>query len=200
MASAQHPPPAPAPQQTPCRLFKLPGELRNRIYRDVLVVPGGEFINVTSTGYDRPGLLSTSKEIHAEALSIFYHENKFRTHIRAYDSTPLLRLKKAVQSLRLKRDFHSTSTTYGNPPSWKNLLLWLRRYHAREVDGRVSTPAQLDGQQDQPMTAYVVVSIFLVVDSMRSMPWKHVEKVVKEMRPTLVKADSKWGDEEGDAA
>ncbi|KAF2161601.1 hypothetical protein M409DRAFT_27996 [Zasmidium cellare ATCC 36951] len=86
-----------AEADAPCRLWKLPGELRNRIYRYVLIqqedATGDSMVNVEANGYDRPGLLSTCKEIRREALKIYYYENTFHVQIKNFNSAPLVEWK-----------------------------------------------------------------------------------------------------------
>lgn len=60
-------PPTPPEDTPPCRLLELPGEIRNRIYRLVLVISHDRhLIAVTPSGYDRSGLVQTCKQIQAE--------------------------------------------------------------------------------------------------------------------------------------
>lgn len=50
-----------------CRLLELPGELKNDIYRLVVITSTEDnTIDVTSSGYARSALLQTCKEIHDE--------------------------------------------------------------------------------------------------------------------------------------
>ena len=70
------------------RLHKLPGELRNRIYRLALVQGDSFRLHPTETGIfvwhksknmakEAYNLLSTCKQVRAEALPIFFAENHF---------------------------------------------------------------------------------------------------------------------------
>lgn len=59
-----------------------------QIYRYVLVTSDDEApVQVTASGYERPGLLATCKLVRSEALKLYYHENHFRLRVRNYDST-----------------------------------------------------------------------------------------------------------------
>lgn len=58
-------------------LGRLPGELRNDIWRHALVAP--ECIDVaTKTKLDEPALLAVCKQIRKECIQIYYAENTFR--------------------------------------------------------------------------------------------------------------------------
>ncbi len=89
----------PSPQQATTGFFSLPGELRNKIYRYLLLFtpedhevinvrrkpskptpPGLSFDNLS--GEIDLTILRTSKAVHEEASSIFYGENRFLTHVR----------------------------------------------------------------------------------------------------------------------
>lgn len=55
---------------------KLPGELRNKIWRDLLVSP--EPVDVTNrTHATEPAILATCQQVRQEATSIYYSENTF---------------------------------------------------------------------------------------------------------------------------
>lgn len=77
-------------------LFKLSEEVRDRIYRLVLIDqqdgPDGLIINPvavhTDHGIHEPALLLCNKVIRSEALQIFYHENPLRCYVANYDPGP----------------------------------------------------------------------------------------------------------------
>lgn len=80
----------------PFRLLDLPSEVRNQVYRDILVLDQPIELAPKSTGkhnsrahdvhmkrfkhviMPRLHLLSTNRAVHAEATSVFYGENEFR--------------------------------------------------------------------------------------------------------------------------
>ena len=69
-------------------LGNIPGELRNRIWRNVLISPKG-WIDVTGKDTpDEPGLLAVCTQIRAESIAIYYAENSFR--IRSQSENRLL--------------------------------------------------------------------------------------------------------------
>lgn len=109
-------------------LFRLPGELRNKIYEYALTKRHPVLVN--SEGFKVPPLLLTCHAIRSEALSLFYILNTFDVLFEYFDSTW------AVHFLRIAREHANVS---GQPismnsllpvtgtPNWENLALWLRR-------------------------------------------------------------------------
>jgi len=73
-------------------LLKLPGELRNRIYRLTLASGPDSEVRIDEGDVPEPNLLLTCHEIRAEAISIYYGKNLFRTPIKNLDSTLLMKL------------------------------------------------------------------------------------------------------------
>jgi len=82
-------------------LFRLPPELRNRIY-EYAVYRSAEhgFCVVTATsGIPEPALLLTCKLIRQEAIGIFYAENKFMADTPSFDSRAYLLIRRKIISL-----------------------------------------------------------------------------------------------------
>lgn len=150
---------------------------------------------VSASGYERPALLSTSKEIRSEALTIFYHENFFRFKITNFDSTPLFNwhIQKLAMGFPAGSLQHKTRNSIDYfPPSWPDLLVWLHRYHVRAVSGRPSLPQSLVNKKQGHMLKHVVGDMFAAVDALHGERWALAEAVVKSMRPSLVIIDEDW--------
>jgi hypothetical protein len=64
-------------------MFKLPGELRNHIYRYALVAPAQ--IEITKNNWQQPALLQVCHQIRTEASTIYYMENNFLVRAPYYD-------------------------------------------------------------------------------------------------------------------
>jgi len=58
----------------------LPGELRNHIYRLVLLESIDVYVD--RSNYKQPPLLRTCRKMRKEALQIFYKENRFMVAVR----------------------------------------------------------------------------------------------------------------------
>ncbi|KAI9724495.1 MAG: hypothetical protein M1812_000563 [Candelaria pacifica] len=106
MSTTEHPKTANSPPTNhPISFSSLPGEIRNKIYRNLLLFtpPSNEVINIRSRStmpthknessspqysnlVSKPDLaiLRTNKKIHKEASSIFYSSNRFLTHITPF--------------------------------------------------------------------------------------------------------------------
>ncbi|KXL44733.1 hypothetical protein M433DRAFT_270802 [Acidomyces richmondensis BFW] len=67
----------PSPTYPRLSLLGLPGELRNKIYRHVLVSPR-QPLRVKQQTCNQPALLQTCTQARYEALTIYYLENRFR--------------------------------------------------------------------------------------------------------------------------
>ena len=84
--------PWPIPQK-PFPFLDLPAELKNKIYREVLVSSRTFTISPHSQRFPcDTGLLCVSKQVHSEASSIFYEENVFWFPQALFDGQPILGL------------------------------------------------------------------------------------------------------------
>jgi hypothetical protein len=127
-------------------LFKLSPELRNRIYRLVLVIDHNDFFTsdfVTvdkANGIPEPALLLTSKAIRSETSGIFYHENSFDCEIIDYDPVPMLLLQSKFKmpyrdlpiDVFTMRSKSGPAFQWNYYDRWKNLILWLHMCHRGE--------------------------------------------------------------------
>lgn len=132
-----------SPKQSP--LLKLPGELRNRIYRSALLEQ--PYVTVGRAAFVEPGLLLVCHQIRREAAPIYYGENKFRIPAPNYDSATCLRWMAKRTALSLKYDVRiQCSLTLGNgsdrQPDWENALQWLHRFHMDVVTLRMDRPSE----------------------------------------------------------
>ena len=94
-------------------LLRLSGELRNKIYREVLV--DQKSVKVTTTGVPEPAFLLTCKQIRREGMDVFYGENRFRIPAPRYDSTTLMHWGEKVRKMREAGDIHVAKVnSYGS--------------------------------------------------------------------------------------
>lgn len=105
LISPMDPPPSLVLSHQPCHIFKLPVELRNNIYRCIVIGrldccsrphlwrPLGVDGGIHRIGYfDRDTvipLLLTSRQIHDEAVNVLYGENTFTFHISGLAEGPI---------------------------------------------------------------------------------------------------------------
>lgn len=74
---------------TKCLLLALPGEIRNRIYRYVLLKPKPFAVRLQFSPRDT-ALLLVNKQVYREASTIFYYENTFRIPESLFLGAPIL--------------------------------------------------------------------------------------------------------------
>ena len=169
------------------RLLGLPGELRNRIYQFCLVEG---VVDLNSKQFPEPSLLSTCKEVRAEAGSIFYNENKFIITIQDFDAAPIVTLHGQGSTIK-SMNVHSLilDIRIRGQPSWDNLELWLNFEHASGC-GLLPGQVPLSNLPDR----IHVQAMHDVVDSLRDLPWERVQFVLRQMRKTLIAIDQRWAD------
>ena len=139
--------------QSTSPLLKLPGELRNRIYRFALITHDHIRLPVTTRTFPEPALLATNKEIRREASSLFYSENHFMIEVRDFDSTACVIFSHKIAYVEGLKTARYRFSWLSKRPNWANLHLWLFRLHS----GKFARPAQ-KGRQS-PHVA-VVLSMF----------------------------------------
>lgn len=177
----------------PCRLLELPAELRNRIYH--MVVQYQSKVQLKSTGYERPGLLVSCKQIHCEATPMFYRQNTFSE--RNHDWNPAtfskhFQLLPAINGRQLSFNWaiHSTRAT----PNWPNLLEWLRLYHAEKTERAVTKPSKLKGNRRAIIWLQIIGAMFVTVSLSRSQPWVLLKIILEEQRYALIACDKRWAE------
>ncbi|KAK5127474.1 hypothetical protein LTR85_006813 [Meristemomyces frigidus] len=180
-------------------LFKLPGELRNRIYREVLVER--QRIVIGGTGIAEPLLLLASKEIRNEAITIFYTENAFRVTVQDYNSDPCLPVTRMIRRVeeehRITVKCCCTSCRAWLNPNWPNLIQWLQRYHGGSVLQDISPPERLLQRPVETSTSLLVPGgMFRIVDGMVGKDCEEVKAVLLHQRFILRRLDERWAVED----
>lgn len=117
-------------------LFRLSPELRNTIYRLVLVEDHDEYeiwpVEVDEFGVPEPALLLSNKVIRSEALGVFYYENHFSCTVRNFNPAPVLLLQ---SKFKMPFDEHPMFISIRSDrrditrKTWKNLVAWIHMYH-----------------------------------------------------------------------
>lgn len=118
-------------------LFRLSAELRNNIYRLVLVEDHDdcciECVVVDQiNGIPEPPLLLSNKTIRAEALGIFYYENHWDCEVRKFDPAPVLLLQSKFKMPFSEHPMYITITSVRravDSKTWRNLTRWLHMCH-----------------------------------------------------------------------
>ncbi|USW58685.1 hypothetical protein Slin15195_G120040 [Septoria linicola] len=117
----------PGKQDTISLFLELPTELRNDIYRLVLVRPKHkrDVVTTIDTIPKEPALLLTCRQIRGEALGIYFRENKFTFRIRDCDAEVYLKwCVRSKHHLAAAIEFVCEGS-----PNWRNFKIRLRAHH-----------------------------------------------------------------------
>lgn len=184
--------PATAEQDPPpqASLLGLPPELRNRIYREVLVkeelaiplVCGESFPEaIVQENVIEPGLLRCCKKIRAEARPIFLSdENEFHTWIGKGKLEPQLgHWFWATQNRWIRvTEFDIT---------WTNLEAWLDAYQEGRLDEEVFR--EVFDQRGGPAVLKVCMNAFNIVRHLDGVEREVVLDVLEEFADTVIDAE-----------
>jgi hypothetical protein len=118
-------------------LFKLSAELRNTIYRLVLVEDQDDccvepVVIDKISGVAEPGLLLSNKIVRSEALPIFYYENHWECEVHNFDPAPVLLLQSKLKMPFSEHPMFITITSVCrnvDRKTWRNLVSWLHLHH-----------------------------------------------------------------------
>ena len=171
-------------------LLRLPGELRNQIYRHALLSESP--VAVTNQGFKEPPLLLACCQLRREAIGVFYEENEFYVYIPSYNSANLMKWTKKARVLHKEHGVEAKceGTTDCKIPNWKNPKRWLKRYHNGSVFKRILPPSQLP--VDSSLDEHFLGGLFEVVEGMDDKSWAEVEHVVDEQHHFLVRFNQAW--------
>ncbi|KAK5127561.1 hypothetical protein LTR85_006901 [Meristemomyces frigidus] len=110
-------------------LLELPGELRNRIYRLLLVEDDESLpITVVKERFEEPAILYACSEIRHEATPIYYCENRFCLEVTSFDPRlPLRWTRKLLAMWKRYNDefdllFVDTTVNMDMYPNWASLI------------------------------------------------------------------------------
>ncbi|KAI6818822.1 hypothetical protein KC340_g14061 [Hortaea werneckii] len=107
---------------TQAHLLTIPGELRNIIYR--LVLLSEDRIKIDKRHRKMPPLLRTCQQIYAEARSIHFGENSFQVTVRHLH--PTVPSHHWIFNQQVRLDLHVKLI---GKSDWENLVSWLSCYH-----------------------------------------------------------------------
>jgi hypothetical protein len=182
-------------------LFKLSPELRNKIYRLVLVRdPWDDFTNWEvivdkANGIPEPALLASNKIIRSEASGIFYHENCFSCRVLDFDPTPILLLQSKFKEPLRKNppDIELVRSRTKGELIWENLVSWLHMCHRGECIGLL--PFEDDdfgpGMGHGPERR-ILEGLFSVAANCPGLSSAALDCVIESMHMALVEDDYAW--------
>jgi len=163
-------------KKDPCRLFTLPGELRNRIYRCALL--SSEKVVVNSQSFAQPSLLETCTKVRREASSIYYLANDFLIEVPDFDSNALTSwYGHAFHYRPFSPDSHLQTT---GRHRWANLVTWLKRCHTK---GTIVLDLRKP-QYDNPWRN-VAARMFGAVQKFKDLPWERLGDMLESFHLAL---------------
>lgn len=180
-----------APSKRPAKhgspLLNLPAELRNSIYRLVLLEQNP--ITVTRT-LQTPGLTQTCQQIRRETIKPWIMENEFRFDILHCDTTLLTKWQCRVPRMNFDTAADEiTIHTYIRPSTnWANVLnscimIW-------SDNGRVSHTL---GRNREAAGAVICAAEKIAVQ-FRDRPWAECSRALASLRIAIGAFDSRWND------
>lgn len=177
-------------------LLELPAELRNQIYREAVVIPDGVHIDLSDMNgpnTKQPALLHACRQIRAEAITLYYLENKFHITIPSEDGKRMLPFYRAAEN-HVTPCLISVCCGWKGAYSWTNLLAWLKLYHARDIRLRpVYAREYLEAAgNDLDRSARVVEMAFKTVEEMLWVKWDMVAAVLEKFHLVVAGFDRDW--------
>ncbi|KAK3696910.1 hypothetical protein LTR37_017740 [Vermiconidia calcicola] len=178
-------------------LLALPPEIRNQIWRDVVVS------NVVLTKNDSrpklPAVLCTCRQIAEEAMSLYIKESTFTAQITHLDGAWALgihhSIAKAVGSVIklpiscdawVKFMRNNIIFQWAGPPNWTNFLAYLKRYREHPAWGGAGTVTLRDKDRA------VFDAARKIVFATKAQPSEKVEEVLEGLHAAIAMRDSAW--------
>lgn len=176
-----------SPQRCPKpNLFTIPGEIRNIIYRFVLI--SKRSIHVTGVTFPEPAIMRTCYLMRQEALPIYFLENSFQLHCTDWDRTYLHKFPRRLQRQLGPEKQPEVNIQCVNFGSWThkaNLLNLLKACHERQFGGFT--------YQADDIESSAVTGAFEIARTMRAVSWEAVEKILEVYLNEVSKRKGRWG-------
>lgn len=170
-------------------LLTLPPELRNQIWREVLLSPGLLVTNPTSGALREPGLLRVSRTVRRETLGIYYMEIDFCCIVANFDHKLWQRwlTRSAFRAFRHKRQMKLMVLP---STDWPNLKHW-----AKDIrDGRCV--GFIQGVPNIPLSSnnLFAAQLFKIVtrEKKAGSSWEKVEERLEDARETKAVDCAGW--------
>ncbi|KAK3663222.1 hypothetical protein LTR22_005880 [Elasticomyces elasticus] len=171
-------------------IHALPPELRNAIYRYVLL--GDARIDI-GTAYGRPpqpGLLQADRQIRREATGIYYAENLFSFHIQDCDASVYIQW---CSSSERRRDSEMAfcAECFRSPLSLHNLLRWVKAWYDHDIN---CVPGFGDQNTlGQPDPGHALAHLFVLLYRQRldhnQVSWEQIKAYVEAVHASWAAID-----------
>jgi hypothetical protein len=178
-------------------LFRFPAELRLTVYEYALYGDEDGICEVTREhGIPEPALLLTCKIIRGEALAVFSTVNVFRTLTESCHPAVIAMMQRKLAGFGatgVKVDGLRVQSGFVGPPSFTNLVLWLKHAHSGGPSVTGISDSAVDGTK-APVHKFLE-GLFGVAADMRGCPWTAVEKVINDLRGGSIALQEDWKDD-----
>jgi len=159
-------------------LLNLCAELRNMIWREVLIVD--QFcVEIDADKPRQPALLQTCTQIRSEATPIYYLENTFFLPMQGYNSTPGLKWLRASPFHATRRVLEVVFYREVGGERWDDLLVWLHRTHLGLVPPFTADTCNIIGADDD------AEEMFNLLDDLMDVPWKITKAALEKRRDRI---------------
>lgn len=179
---------------TTSTLYKLPPELRNRIYSYAPATDDG-WVDVTEeNGIPEPALLFTCKHIRKEAIGIFYNENKFLLIIKDCHPAAQILWNRKRDALAPNIDISTKQYVVQEKglKHWNNLKKSLQAAHGQDIELQDQGEFSVELSTNEGQEVEFRFGLEKMASMMMYQPWEEVEKVVDSLCIGLIKIHPGW--------
>ncbi|KAK0255325.1 hypothetical protein B0A54_03193 [Friedmanniomyces endolithicus] len=172
--------------------LRIPGELRNEIYRYALLEDDTIKIN-KHTKPAQPGMLQTNRQLRKEAGDIYYHENTFLFGISHFEASIYITWCQSSP----RRRWCKTTAHVSRSQNWANLLVWLEAYWNHDCGGIVWSE---EGKANADAKA--ATHLFAMVKKMmqrKSLTWEDAREFLEDAHAALAEIKPRWAWRSGSA-
>jgi hypothetical protein len=187
-------------------LFKLPAELRLRIYEYALRSDKPAYVGfyrknghctvTRANGIPEPALLFTCKAVREEAIKTFYTVNVFGATVENCHPAAhiiMARKKAILQAMGMDVTKIAVQTSQFGLKNFQNLMLWLQYIHQGGMIPSVTYATSIVSRKAKlRSTARFMSSLTNIATAMRGSPWAEVENIIKGLRLGLIAFDDEW--------
>ncbi|KAK3650912.1 hypothetical protein LTR56_005963 [Elasticomyces elasticus] len=179
------------------RIFKLPAELRNRIWEFALTDP--LIVTATNPYFSTPGITRTCRQARKEALGIWLLGSSFQIVVQDCDMAwfhetyepSMMAVLRSARKLGAVKKLSNLSEDYmisdAGAPHWGNLVKSLKVYH--KISPVYTHCPFHDGSTTM---VKVIMAAYGTVGAMHGQAWAEVEKRLEEWHIVLVAMDTRW--------
>lgn len=175
-------------------LFRLPPELRTRIYEYAFKADNSHIITA-SRDFPEPALLRTCSAVRREATGLCYAVSNFTLATYGFDQNTMdmfTRKKRAVRD-QFGATFNHVQIQIHVGRDWRRLKSWARAVHRNKMRFVRSTEDRLTGLAANTSPENIkIVGLLRLAKSMHYAPWESIEGYVDAYRADLIALHTDW--------